>query len=296
EIPTYDELGKVVKYAHNHGVVVYLTINIPYMVKMMHDAVKNHIRRCLDQGVDGLIIGNMGILAIVKSMNTHAKLVASMYNASFNYENIEFLRKLGYSRATLEAHLTIPEITEIAKRSKIEIEIFVHGAGCSSIQSRCMFFHFKLPAVTNLSLPHVACVFPYDVYDANTKELKARNVPLLDAQTMCSICQLPELIKTGATGFKITGREDGILYQESATKIYRELIDLIGKGQMDKFEERVEFLKNNFHPHVVGQANLQECYCEQKRCYYPPLFFAQYKQPQSWYGWTKSQLQLARFE
>lgn len=75
-IPTYQEFGEVVKYAHKHGVKVFLMMNIPFVIGDMERYMKNHIRCCLDKGIDALIIGNMGVLSIVKEMQVYIPLIA----------------------------------------------------------------------------------------------------------------------------------------------------------------------------------------------------------------------------
>jgi putative protease len=300
-IPTYDELGNVVKEAHANDVEVLLTVNYPFMTKSMEKVMERHIRSCLDEGVDAIILENPGILSIVKKINKHLPLYASMYNVSLNYETCNFLKKVGFSRAILECHLTIPEISEIVKKSDIDIEIFIHGAGCSNLQRTCTLLHYRFPEMnealsSNDSFFKQPCQLLFDIYDFNKNHLFQKNTRILDAQTSCSICMVPDLIDTGVVGFKITGRCAGIAYQETVTKIYRDLIDLIRAGRIDEYKEKIYVYKREFQPFPGIPANLEEIYCEQMRCQYPPLFHAVYKEPLSWHSWTKSKFKFMRFE
>src|SRR4030042_5546212 len=61
ELSSYEELGKVVKYAHEQDAKVDLVINQPYMVAKIEQPLRKHIRTCIDQGVDALIIGDFGV-------------------------------------------------------------------------------------------------------------------------------------------------------------------------------------------------------------------------------------------
>lgn len=300
-IPTYDELGSVVKVAHANDVEVLLTMNYPFMTNSMEKVMERHTRSCLDEGVDAIILENQGILSIIKKIDMDLPLYASMYNVSLNYETCNFLKKVGYSRAILECHLTIPEISEIVKNSDIDIEIFIHGAGCSNLQRTCTLLHYRFPEMSdalssNESFFKHPCQLLFDIYDGDKNNLLDKNVRILDSQTCCSICMVPELVETGVVGFKITGRCAGIAYQETATKVYRELIDLIEEDRSNEFKEKVNVLKREFHPFPGIPATLEEIYCEQKRCQYPPLFHAAYKQPLSWHSWTKSQFKFMRLE
>jgi len=288
EIPTYDEFGKVVKHAHDHDVEVFLVVNIPFMIEAMEKDMRKHICLCLDKNVDALIIGNMGILSMVKSMDVDIPFYASTYMMSLNNETIDFLRKLGFSRVILERHLTVPEISEIVQRSKVEIEAFIHGAGCSNINRNCNLYHFRFPvmnrAISAIEGFNQPCRLPFDVYDMNNGKIRGYDAPILDAYTFCSLCRLPELVRTGVTGLKIVGRCDGIAYQEKTTKIYRELMDLLARDEIESFKEKLDSVRRS---NIDPCPALQELSCEQKRCYYPPLFHAAYKLPISWQTWTR---------
>ena len=298
EIPTYEDLAKLVKYAHNHQVKVVVTVNQPFMTGIIEKAIRNHIKNCLDKGVDALIIGDMGILMIVKDMNVDTELYASTYMVSMNYEAVNFLGELGFQRVVLDRQLTMDEISEIVKHSNVEIEVFIHGGGCSNTNGNCYLYHFRFPALARAVLAtegiiKTPCSQPYEVYELNNPTNNVEQVPIMDAFEFCSMCKLPELMKTGVTGFKIEGRGEDIAYQETTTKIYRELIDVLSKGDNDAFQKKLEFLKDGgFNPRTNALPNLREVYCTQKRCYYSPLFHPTYKVPLSWQAWTKSQFKV----
>ena len=229
-------------------------------------------------------------------MNSDIQLYASTYMIAMNSEAIDFLRKLGFSRVILDRHLMVDEISEIVRRSTIEIEIFVHGGGCSNINGNCYLYHFQSQAlkraqVMSDGMVKSPCALPYDVYDLDDGQKFLGEIPIMDAFEYCSLCNLPELMKIGITGFKIEGRGDTPSYQENATRVYRKLIDLLARGETESYNERLEsFRSGKFVSFTSFFPNLEDVICRQKRCYYHPLFHAPYKIPLSWQAWTKSQL------
>ena len=293
-VPSYDELGKITKHAHERGRNVLFIMNVPFMVEAMRGEMKNHIRAVLERDVDAFIVSDVGTLATIREIREGIPVIASTYTMSTNYEAVDFLGKQGFSRVVLERHLQIDEITEIVRRSKVEVEVFIHGIGCSNINGSCYFLHYSFPEIVkawrSTSTLQAPCTFQYDLYDTASGNLAAENIPVQDALTACSICKLPQLIETGVVGLKIADRSLSADYQINTTKVYRELIDLVCEGKMDAYWERVAWLKKNFLPLPREPLTLQEIFCEQGRCYYSPLFHAPYKTSLSWTAWTKFKL------
>ncbi len=292
-IPTYEELGQIVNYAHSHGVKVLLASNLPFITEAIHDEVREHLRSCVERGVDALLIGNMGFLSIAKSLDRKVPLHSSTYMIPTNYEAVNFLAKLGFSRVVLERHLTLPEIAEIVEHSKVEIEVFVHGGGCSNINGSCYLFHYQFPKLKNalraINGFQTPCRLPFDVYEADEKQTSLGKVQIMDALEFCSLCHLPSLIRTGVGGLKIVDRGSPIVFQESMTRIYRECLNLIGRGDIDAYMERVESLKDSVQVPPVSPITIREGCCEQRRCFNLDLFHTPYKMSMSWHAWTKAQ-------
>ncbi|MDQ1280468.1 MAG: family peptidase [Thermoproteota archaeon] len=294
EIPTYDELGKVVKYAHNHSVKTIVTVNNPFMLDMFEKPIRNHVRRCLDEGVDAFIVGDIGVISLIKSVDENVPLYASTYMISTNSEAVEFLRKRGLNRVVLERQLTINELQEIVRRSKVDIEIFIHGGGCGFINGSCYLYHFDFPSLNyaadmSESLIKSPCAWDYKVSDLSQEKKELGYIPILDALEFCSLCNLPELIKIGVAGFKLEGRDSCLWYQESTTKIYRELVNMLATGELSSFKERIKSLKNgDFVPFPPTFLSVDDFCCQKRRCYYNSLLHAPYKVPLSWQTRTKS--------
>ena len=297
EIPSYEELEKVTEYAHNHAGRVLLTVNQPFMTDSLEELLAKHIRTCVEKGVDALIIGDLGILQLAKSVAENVPLYASTYLSAMNRETVEFLRRSGFSRVILERHVPFEQIAEIAKGSSVDVEVFIHGSGCSNVNVNCYLFHYKFPAmeqgllkIDGIKFP---CSLPFSVCE-DDDSASGGTVQILDAYTFCSLCKLPHLIKSGVTGLKIEGRGINEDYQASTTRMYRDSMDLIQNGDLEGFQEKLKKLQETFIPlpHDLPLNNLRELCCEQNRCYYSPQFHAPYKRKLAWQTWTKLQCKL----
>lgn len=279
---TYDELGRIVEYAHHHDAKVILVANEPFMSEELEREMRGHIRSCLDKDVDAMIIGDVGTLLIVRDMDVKVPLYASTYFISTNHESVDFLKKLGFSRIILERHLTIPEISEIVKHSEVEIEVFCHGPGCSNINGNCYLYHGHLyyhlkraweEEKRELGRSVPPCMFSYEVYDVDGLT-KIGNVPILDAHTYCSLCNVWALVQAGVHGIKIVGREHGMEQKETETRVYRKILDFIARGQVRprKLRKRISSLRKELDAiYSAGMGGMHRL-CEEKHCYYQPLF------------------------
>ena len=295
DIPTYEEFQQVVEYAHKHDVEVFVTINQPYIIDSMEQTMAKHIRKIVDLGADSLIIGDMGMLQLAKEVAPDVKKSASTYLSATNRESAEFLARSGFDRVILERHVPLDQIKEIADSVDTEVEVFIHGSGCSNVNVNCYFYHYKFPEmdqgylqIDGIKFP---CSLPYEVFD---EDENLGTIPIIDAYTFCSLCKLPELLDSGVYGLKIEGRGINEEYQASTTRLYREFIDLLQQGKEDIYRERLESIKENFIPlpQTLPLTNLQELCCEQERCYYAPQFHAPYKEQLTWQAWTKLQCKL----
>lgn len=299
-LSSYKDLRRVVRYAQDRDVKTVVTAEFPFISDVVEKGIQKHVRSCVDAGIDALILGDLGLLLLVKEMNVGIPIYASTYFASMNVAAVAFLRQLGAERIILERNVTIEEIHEIVQRSRDgEIEVFIHGPGCSNINVNCYGCFIPDTLAEPLArgqidietvrpyLQHVApnkvritaapmCKLLFRIFDVTRGEQKEITFTnMLDAYTFCSFCALPALVKTGVTGFKIVGREMSLAYQEAVTRTYRELLDLIEQGQIEEFQKTVSAQRSEARG--VWFEGLPQSPCDQQRCYYSPIFHAPYK-------------------
>jgi len=301
QVPTYDELERIVEYAHKYRprarargragrAEVVLTVNEPFMSETMEDEMRKHIRKCLRTGVDALIVGDLGVMSILREMDVEVPLYASTYFASMNHEAVEFFRKLGFSRVVLERHLTVSEISKIVRKSKVGIEVFCHSGGCSNVNVNCHFYHLIMPPHLWRHLEAIArtkrksmlapCAIEYEIYDVSDRQNRICRAPVLDALVDCSLCYVQALIRSGVTGLKIVGRAKDVKIQECYTRLYREILDTMqltsAKMRRETIRKKAQSLLRDFEK-ALSWGGYQAAICGQKRCYYGPLFNVPYK-------------------
>ncbi len=210
-----EELGKVVRYCHEQGVSVYLTMNT--LVKDQELArFFDTMARAYQLGVDGVIVQHYSFLDIIKASFPGLKVFISTQGAIGNVSSASLVRNA--DRVILPRELSLAEIKAIAA-SGTKVEVFVHGALCFSYSGLCLFSSF----VSNRSGNRGSC--------AQLCRQKFNGAYPLSTRELCTVRRLPELIEAGVTGFKIEGRMRSALYVAVATRLYRKAIDAYLQGQ-----------------------------------------------------------------
>ena len=229
---TNEELFEAVKYAHERGVKVYLTVNtMPHGYE--YDALRAYLFAIKDFGIDAMIVADLGVMATIKEiipeMEIHVSTQASIVSpaAALAYA------ALGAKRLVLARELTLSEIKAIksALPEGIELEAFIHGSMCVSYSGRCMLSHHLTERDANRGACTQPCRWNYKIV-----EEKRPDVPLpieenelgtfiMSSKDMCTIGIIPELIAAGIDSFKIEGRMKSAYYTAVVTNAYRMAID-----------------------------------------------------------------------
>ena len=96
-----EELRAGVKFAHDHGVRVYLTCNI-LPTNEEADQLEEFLLRAADAGVDALIVADVGILMMARRLVPQIDIHISTQTGVVNYLTANELYKLGAKRVVLD--------------------------------------------------------------------------------------------------------------------------------------------------------------------------------------------------
>jgi U32 family peptidase len=242
---TINDLPKITKIAHQNNVKAYLAINIIIYeeeVKKVTDILK----KVKNAGVDAIICWDFAIIQIAKELGieVHISTQASIANS----KTAEFYRKLGAKRVVLARECSIKQIKEIKKNTKVEIEIFIHGAMCVSISGRCFMSQFLYGKSANRGECMQPCRRKYLIKQIDGgKELELGENYVLSPKDLCTIDFIEKIIDIGVDCFKIEGRNRSPEYVGIVTKSYRTIIDFIcsAKKRDKNFNEQLTKLKED---------------------------------------------------
>jgi len=136
--PNFDEktLKEAVSYCHVRSVKVYVTLNTLVLDREM-DSLSREIGHIAESGADGAIVQDPGVAVMVKAQCPALALHASTQMTVHNISGAKALEDLGFTRVVLARELSREELIKIAETTKLELEVFVHGALCMSVSGQC---------------------------------------------------------------------------------------------------------------------------------------------------------------
>lgn len=186
-------------------------------------------------GLDAIIIQDLGFAKKVMELFPRLEVHSSTQMTIYNLDGVKQIEKLGFSRCVLARELSIEEIEYIAKNTKIEIEVFIHGALCISYSGQCLMSSMIGGRSGNRGKCAGSCRLPYTLLKDEQEKEKGY---LLSSKDVCTLDLIPELIHSGVKSFKIEGRMKSKEYVGIVTSIYRKYIDLAESGKEYKVDNK----------------------------------------------------------
>ena len=214
------ELIEAVRYCHLRGVKLYVTVNIMLLERELQKALE-YAAFLESIHVDALIVSDVGFAALCKKYFT-LPLHASTQLCVHNTQGALAAKKIGFSRVVLARELSLEEIRKIVDLG-IEVEIFIHGALCSSVSGLCLLSSFIGQRSGNRGKCAQPCRLPY--------KIDGKEAYSLSTADLCAANALETILETGVTSLKIEGRMKSPAYVGNVTRIYAEALASRKQGQ-----------------------------------------------------------------
>ena len=230
-----DEMMQLgVEYAHDHGVKVYVTVNV-----FAHNNDLAGLAEYLDGlhaiNVNGIIISDPGVLSIAGRLVPDLPVHLSTQANVTNHAAASFWLNQGVERLNLARELSLEEICAIRHEVDGELEVFVHGALCISYSGRCMLSNYMTGRDANQGSCAHPCRFSYALVEEKRPgeyypvEEDERGTYIFNSKDLCLLEKLPQLVAAGVDALKIEGRMKSIFYVGGVVRIYRAALDYLGE-------------------------------------------------------------------
>ena len=234
-----NDLGKVIDFCHKNNLKAYLATNI-----LIYDnelsLLREIVEKARDAGIDALIVHDFAAIQVAKD-NDLSFHISTQCNVA-NSLSARFYEKLGADRIILARELSLEKIKEIKRNvAKAEIEVFIHGAMCTSVSGRC-YFSQDICGTEEKSANRGSCIQPcrrrWWVREESGTEYLYDGVRFMNSRDLCTIAYIPDLIEANIDAFKIEGRMRHPHYVEIVSKVYREAIEAYYNGTFTKMKAK----------------------------------------------------------
>lgn len=227
-----DTMAEGVKFAHDHGVKVYVTANI-FAHNPDFEGMAEYFKAVEAIGVDALIISDLGVFSVAREAVPNMEIHVSTQANNTNYKSAQMWYQLGARRVVVARELSMTEIRQIRDSipEDMEIEAFVHGAMCISYSGRCLLSNYLAGRDANKGACAHPCRWKYHlVEETRPGEYmpvyeNERGTYIFNSKDLCMIGHIPELVDAGIDSFKIEGRMKTALYVAAVARTYRKAID-----------------------------------------------------------------------
>ena len=240
---TVADIEALCRYAHLYYAKVYVALNTLLKDDELSEA-EALVWELYHAGVDALIVQDM---ALTQLNLPPIPLHASTQTDNRTAEKVAFLEAAGFTQVVLARELSLTEIKEIADKTTVALEAFVHGALCVSYSGQCFLSAALCGRSANRGECAQYCRLPYKMTDANG-EVIADNKHLLSLKDMNRSDSLEDMIDAGISSFKIEGRLKDISYVKNITAYYRKKLDAIIDRRPDLCRTSTGNSKINFEP------------------------------------------------
>jgi len=209
------------------------------------------------------------MISFFKENDLNAEIALSTAAPAFNSASFSFFKELGVKRIVLPRHLSVEEISSLAKKAKdinLELEAFVLNALCPNIDGLCTLLHIgKNPE--SISVQELVCRMPFDVEVISKQSDSEKRTAALRAKIWqntfpesCGLCALPFFEKAGIGSLKIAGRGNS---SEKKIADVKMVAAAIGMLSFSGLEFRDEMHKLFFEANHI-RCNFKTCYYANK--------------------------------
>jgi putative protease len=211
-----DEIKEACEFAHNLGKKVYVTVNMIFHNEDLNGLDEYLI--ALDEiGIDSYIVSDFAVIEAIKRLNLKTPFFISTQKSITNLETVRFYKSLGAYRVVLARECSREDIKNIKENIDTEVEVFIHGAMCTSYSGRCVMSNYVTKRDSNRGGCSQVCRFVFDCGLEDEYAFSSKDLNMLE--------YLPDLMNLGVESYKIEGRMKSMYYIATVANAYRTIMD-----------------------------------------------------------------------
>lgn len=214
-----EDISEAVTYAHSLGKKVYVTVNIIFHNEDLDGLIK-YLKDLEKINVDAVIVSDLAVINIINENNIKLEVHLSTQASTLNSYSATFWKNLNVKRIVLAREASKEDIKAIKEKTGLDLEVFIHGAMCTSFSGRCVLSNYCTNRDSNRGGCAQVCRWMFNINGSD-------NTFMMMPKDLNMAYYLKDLIEIGANSFKVEGRMRSIYYVASIIMTYRELLDKI---------------------------------------------------------------------
>lgn len=243
-----EEIEEGVKFAHSLGKKVYVTFNMIFHNEDLSN-LDNYLLELDRIGIDSFIVSDFAVIDAIKKLDLKTKFFISTQKSITNLETVKFYKELGAYRVVLARECSRDDIKYIKENIDTELEVFIHGAMCTSYSGRCVLSNYVTRRDSNRGGCSQVCRF---IFDNGTDEdfmIASKDLNMID--------YISDLMDLGVESYKIEGRMKSLYYIATVSNAYRTIMDKKIDGTLTN--EDIEYYKKILN-RVSNRENIPQFY------------------------------------
>ncbi|MCR2804821.1 peptidase U32 family protein [Paenibacillus soyae] len=241
-----DMIKEAVAIAKPRGVRIYVAAN-NLMDNKTLESLPAYIAGLSEAGVDAIVFGDPAVLMAAKE---HAPGIGLHWNAemtSTNYATAEYWARRGATRFVLAREINMEQIEEIKAKSKLELQVQVHGMTNIYHSKRSLVNSYLDHQGREQSGREVELDRGLYLMEAERPNERfpiyedANGTHIMSSDDICMLENLHELLVICADSLKVEGILKSIEYNEVVVRAYRQAIDAY-LADPEAYEFREEWL------------------------------------------------------
>ncbi len=222
-----EEIEAAVKYAHERGVNIYVTVNNLLFDEELEE-LQPYLKFLSKVKPDALIIQDIGLAKLIRDLGINIPLHSSVMMNTHSEPAIKMLEEFGVSRVILSREISLVEARELLKNTGMELEYFIHGDMCVCQSGQCYHSGMVFGESSNRGRCKKPCRWSFDLWDKEEERIinlsREKKYPLA-VKDMCMLPFIPELSDSGICSLKIEGRMRTAEYLRDIVSVYRRHLD-----------------------------------------------------------------------
>ena len=226
------DITEGVAFAHSLGKKVYVTVNILFHNEDL-EGLTEYLTTLSDIGVDAFIVSDLAVIKRIRELNLKPEIHISTQESSVNKFAVKFWENVGATRVVLARECSKIDILDIKNNTDAELEVFIHGAMCTSYSGRCVLSNYVTKRDSNRGGCSQVCRFIFKTKKYDDFQIASKDLSMID--------HIPELVDMGVSSLKIEGRMRSMYYIATVVNTYKNVVTLYKEGKLTN--ELMEYYK-----------------------------------------------------